>query len=187
MTYSVFDLKDKVALITGGNSGIDLGMADALAAAGAGVSIWGTNPDKNMAATKQLAAHGGRVQALVCDVADEAAVDRAFAETVTTFGRVDACYAATKGALIAMMKAHAVEFARHGIRANAILPGWIETAMTEKALNWDKFREKVLPRVPARRWGRPEDFGAIAVYLVSDASSYHTGDTFLIDGGYSLF
>ena len=62
-----------------------------------------------------------------------------------------------------------------------------ETAMTEKALNWDKFRDKVLPRVPMRRWGKPEDFGAIAVYLVSDASSYHTGDTFLIDGGYSLF
>jgi hypothetical protein len=86
-----------------------------------------------------------------------------------------------------MVRALAVEFARHGIRANAILPGWIETAMTEKALHWDKFRDKVLPRVPVRRWGRPEDFGAIAVYLVSDASSYHTGDTFLIDGGYSLF
>jgi NAD(P)-dependent dehydrogenase (short-subunit alcohol dehydrogenase family) len=68
MTYRAFD-----PLITGGNSGIGLGMADALAAAGAGVSIWGTNPDKNAAAAKQLAAHGGRVQALVCDVADEAA------------------------------------------------------------------------------------------------------------------
>ena len=96
-------------------------------------------------------------------------------------------YAATKGGLISMIRALAVEFARHGIRANAILPGWIETAMTEKALNWDKFRDKVLPRVPARRWGKPGDFGAIAVYLVSDSSSYHTGDTFLIDGGYSLF
>ena len=96
-------------------------------------------------------------------------------------------YAATKGGLISMIRALAVEFARNGIRANAVLPGWIETAMTEKALNWDKFRDKVLPRVPARRWGKPEDFGAIAVYLVSDASSYHTGDTFLIDGGYSLF
>jgi NAD(P)-dependent dehydrogenase (short-subunit alcohol dehydrogenase family) len=59
--------------------------------------------------------------------------------------------------------------------------------MTEKALNWDKFVEKVLPRIPVRRWGKPGDFGAIAVYLVSDASSYHTGDMFLIDGGYSLF
>ena len=80
-----------------------------------------------------------------------------------------------------------MEFARHRIRANAILPGWIDTAMTEKALNWDKFRDKVLPRIPVRRWGKPSDFGAIAIYLVSDASSYHTGDTFLIDGGYSLF
>jgi NAD(P)-dependent dehydrogenase (short-subunit alcohol dehydrogenase family) len=96
-------------------------------------------------------------------------------------------YAATKGGLISMIRALAVEFARNGIRANAVLPGWIDTAMTEKALNWDKFRDKVLPRVPMRRWGKPEDFGAIAVYLVSDASSYHTGDTFLIDGGYSLF
>ena len=86
-----------------------------------------------------------------------------------------------------MMKALAVEFARHGIRANAILPGWIETAMTERAFHWDKFVERVLPRVPLRRWGVPEDFGAIAVYLTSDASAYHTGDTFVIDGGYAIF
>lgn len=96
-------------------------------------------------------------------------------------------YAATKGGLISMIRALAVEFARYGIRANAVLPGWIDTAMTEKALNWDKFRDKVLPRVPMRRWGKPEDFGAIAVYLVSDASSYHTGDSFVIDGAYTIF
>ncbi len=96
-------------------------------------------------------------------------------------------YKTMKAAVVALTENLAAANARHGIRANAILPGWIETAMTEKALNWDKFREKVLPRVPVRRWGRPEDFGAIAVYLVSDASGYHTGDTFLIDGGYSLF
>ena len=258
MTYRAFDLTGKVALITGGNSGIGLGMADALAASGASVAIWGTNPAKNAAAAKRLEAHGGRVLPLVCDVADEVAVERAFAETVKTFGRVDACfanagvsgraggqsfaemsteewkrvtgvnldgafftlraavrhitgrggggslvvtsslaavsgqargehYAATKGALIAMMQALAVEFARNGIRANAILPGWIETAMTERAFNWDKFRDRVLPRVPVRRWGVPEDFGAIAVYLTSDASAYHTGDTFVIDGGYAIF
>ena len=258
MTARAFGLSGKVALITGGNSGIGLGMADGLAAAGAAVCIWGTNETKNAAAAKQLSAHGGKVLALKCDVADEAAVDRCFAETVQAFGRVDACfanagvsgragnqsfaemsteewrrvmsvnldgvfftlraaarhmtgregggslvvtsslaaisgqargehYAATKGAVIAMMKALAVEFARHGVRANAILPGWIDTPMTERALNWDKFVERVLPRVPVRRWGVPADFAGIAVYLTSDASAYHTGDTFVIDGGYAIF
>jgi NAD(P)-dependent dehydrogenase (short-subunit alcohol dehydrogenase family) len=258
MTYKAFDLTGKTALITGGNSGIGLGMAEALAQAGASVCIWGTNMGKNETALKKIQSHGGKTIALHCDVGDEAEVEKRFAETVAALGPVHACfanagvsgranaksfaemdaeewrrvmrvnldgafytlraaarhmaghgkggalvgtaslaaisgaarsehYAATKGGMISMIRALAVEFARHGIRANAILPGWIETAMTEKSLNWDKFRDKVLPRVPARRWGRPEDFGAIAVYLVSDASSYHTGDTFLIDGGYSLF
>ena len=258
MAYKAFDLTGKTALITGGNSGIGLGMAEALAQAGASVCIWGTNAAKNAAALARLNKHGGKCAALACDVGDEAAVEKSFAETVAALGNVHACfanagvsgraevksfnemtaaewkrvtrinldgafytlraaakhmtghgqggalvgtaslaaisgqprgehYAATKGGMISMIRALAVEFARHGIRANAILPGWIETAMTEKALNWDKFRDKVLPRVPMRRWGKPGDFGAIAVYLVSDASSYHTGDTFLIDGGYSLF
>ena len=86
-----------------------------------------------------------------------------------------------------MIRALAVEFAGIGITANAVLPGWIETDMTERLTTWDKFSDAVLPRIPAKRWGRPEDFGGTAVYLMSDASSYHTCDTFLIDGGYFLF
>jgi NAD(P)-dependent dehydrogenase (short-subunit alcohol dehydrogenase family) len=96
-------------------------------------------------------------------------------------------YAATKGAVVSMIKALAVELARHGITANAILPGWIATAMTETIFAAGKFHDAVLPRVPLRRWGEPADFGGIAVYLSSDASAYHTGDSFLIDGGYFLF
>jgi len=256
--YKPFDLTGKVALVTGGNSGIGLGMARALAEAGADVAIWGTNPTKNAAAQAELAEIGRKVLALVCDVSDEAAVDAAFAETVKVLGRVDGCfanagvsgrsggtsfaqmtseewrrvlkvnldgafftfraaaghmverggggalvgtaslaaiegaprsehYAATKGGLISMIRALAVEFARHGVRANAILPGWIETDMTANAIANEKFARNVLPRIPMRRWGTGSDFGGIAVYLMSSASAYHTGDTFLIDGGYALF
>ncbi len=96
-------------------------------------------------------------------------------------------YAATKGGLISMIRALAVELARYKVRANAILPGWIETDMTERLTSWEKFASAVMPRIPARRWGLPADFGPIAVYLASDASAYHTGDTHLIDGGYSNF
>ena len=59
--------------------------------------------------------------------------------------------------------------------------------MTEAAFNWERFRDNVLPRIPLRRWGQPEDFAGIAVYLMSDASAYHTGDSILIDGGYWVF
>ena len=255
MAYKPFDLTGKVALVTGGNSGIGLGMAEALAMAGADVCIWGTNADKNASAERTLAEHGKRVLALRCDVGDEADVERAFAETLARLGRVDACfanagiggampftemtteewrrvlrinldgvfftlraaarhmverggggslavtsslaaiegqargehYAATKGAVIAMIRALAVELARHGIRANAILPGWIETPMTDDLFTWEPMQKKVFPRIPIRRWGEGRDFGGLAVYLVSDASAYHTGDTLVVDGGYSLF
>jgi NAD(P)-dependent dehydrogenase (short-subunit alcohol dehydrogenase family) len=96
-------------------------------------------------------------------------------------------YSATKGAVLAMMRSIAVEHARFGIRANAVAPGWIATDMTAGAQTNQTFQEKVMVRVPMRRWGAPEDFGGIAVYLASDASKYHTGDTFVIDGGYRVF
>ena len=102
-------------------------------------------------------------------------------------GRRDAAVLATKGGLVSMIKALAVEMARHGITANAILPGWIETEMTARSVANPKFAGNVLPRVPMRRWGQPADFGGIAVYLMSSASAFHTGDSFLIDGGYALF
>ena len=96
-------------------------------------------------------------------------------------------YSATKAGVIALVQSLAVGQARYGIRANAIIPGWIETAMTERALQTEVFQTRVLKRIPQRRWGQPADFRAIAVYFASDESSYHTGDTIAIDGGVSHF
>src|SRR6476469_1442212 len=81
MAYSPFDLTGHVALVTGGNSGIGLGMATALAQAGADVAIWGTNEEKNARAEEQLRAHGTKVAAVRCDVGDEAEVEAAMAAT----------------------------------------------------------------------------------------------------------
>ena len=96
-------------------------------------------------------------------------------------------YGASKGAVISMIRALAVEYARHGIRAHAVLPGWVETDMTADLFGSERFVGNVLPRIPMRRWGTPADFAGIAIYLMSPASAWHTGDTFLIDGGYTLF
>lgn len=96
-------------------------------------------------------------------------------------------YTATKSALIPMIKGLAVEFGRYGITANIIMPGWIETSMTKKIFSSERFCKAVKSRIPLRRWGKPEDLGAIAVYIMSDASAYHTGDSFIIDGAYSIF
>src|SRR5437016_1161287 len=93
MTAPAFDLTGKVALVTGGNGGIGLGMAEGLAAAGADVAVWGGNPDKLAKAAAKLEAYGRRVLAQRCDIADEAAVEQRFAEVVKTLGRVDACFA----------------------------------------------------------------------------------------------
>ena len=96
-------------------------------------------------------------------------------------------YSASKAGLGALVRSLAVELARHDIQANTILPGWIETDMTEGARAWDKLRETVVHRTPARRWGTPADFEGVAVYLASKASGFHTGDTLTVDGGYAVF
>ena len=260
MAYKPFDLTGKVSLITGGNGGIGLGMAEALAQAGSDIVIWGSNPEKTLAAEGKLTSLGVRVKAQIVDVADEAQVVEAMEEAVVAMGRVDTvianagrgrgaksfaemsteiwnynmalnldgafwtlreaskhmverakagdpggslvgvaslgalegaarnqAYTATKAGLISVLKGIAVEYARYGIRANAILPGWIATDMTAAGQSSDKFNESVIGRVPMRRWGDPSDFGGVAVYLASDASRFHTGDSLLVDGGYAIF
>jgi NAD(P)-dependent dehydrogenase (short-subunit alcohol dehydrogenase family) len=258
---NLFDLTGRVAVITGGNGGIGLGIAQALAGQGCNVSIWGRNADKNRSAAASMAGLPGKVDSRICDVTDPASVNAAMKATLDIFGRVDGCfanagiggggrrsfiertqeewrtmfatnldgvfhafqaaakhmtdranacdpfgrlvatsslasifgtarnehYAATKAAINALVRALGVELARHGVTANAILPGWIKSDMTAGIMANDKFVANVMPRIPTRRFGEASDFGGIAVYLMSKASSYHTADTFVIDGGYTAF
>jgi NAD(P)-dependent dehydrogenase (short-subunit alcohol dehydrogenase family) len=87
--FAAFDLTGKVALVTGANSGLGLGFATGLAKAGADVAIWGRRAERNDAASRDLATHGGRVLAQAVDVADERRVDDAVRELVAELGRLD--------------------------------------------------------------------------------------------------
>ncbi len=128
------------------------------------------------AAARHMAAHG-QGGSLV-----------ATASTAALEGAARNChYGASKGAVTSMVRALAVELARHRIRVNSILPGWITTEMTERSFNNEKFAQAVKPRIPVRRWGEIDDFAGIAVYLASSASGYTTGEQFTIDGGYTKF
>ena len=254
----IFDLSGHVALVTGGNSGIGLGLARGLAGAGASVCIWGTNADKNAAAGQVLEGLGAPVSARQVDVGDEAQVVQGIAALVAEFGKIDSCfanaavtggwhnpsfvdstlagwratmrvnldgtyltlreaarqmiaqgsggslvatstiatrfgaprqepYAASKGGVEALMKALAVELARYRIRANTLLPGWTMSPQTEVWAETPNVSEKILARVPMRRWGQPDEWAGVAVYLASAASSWHNGDTLRLDGGYSVY
>ena len=96
-------------------------------------------------------------------------------------------YAASKGGVEALVRAYALRLARHDVQVNAVQPGWIVTDATAPAVENAAFSETVVKRIPARRWGEPGDLAGVAVYLASDASQYHTGDTLRIDGGYTVF
>jgi len=251
----VFDLSGRVVVVTGGNGGIGLGMARALAAAGADISVWGRDATKNAVAVAELSALGVRAESCAVDVANEEQVDAAMADTVSAFGRIDSlfanagiggvtpfvdqtlegwrhvmavnldgaflcfraavrqlidqgeggslvgisstsaihgaaanqAYSCSKTAMLALVRGLAVEMARHQIRCNSLLPGWTETEMTAPLFGWEKFMDATTARTPARRWGRPEDMGAAAVFLADPTLSFHTGDCIVVDGGYTVF
>jgi 3-oxoacyl-[acyl-carrier protein] reductase len=94
-------------------------------------------------------------------------------------------YTAAKAGLIGLIKSIAQEYAKRGVTANCIAPGFITTAMTDK-LN-DKQREAILARVPAGRLGAGTDVAAAAVYLASDEAAYVTGQTLHVNGGMAMF
>jgi 2-deoxy-D-gluconate 3-dehydrogenase len=244
-----FDLHGKAALVTGGNGGIGLGMAQALARAGAKVAIAGRDAAKNAAAAKSV---GGI--SIAADIVDERACRAMVGEAAAKLGRLDilvnnaginirkrpeeysldefrrvldsnltsafvasqaayahlqkagggkivnigsmmsifgasfvAAYGSSKGAIVQLTRALACAWAKDNIQVNAVLPGWIDTALTRRARDEvGGLDERVVARTPAARWGTPQDMGGIAVFLCSPASDFITGTAIPVDGGYSI-
>ena len=252
-SLDLFSLAGRVAVVTGGNGGIGLGMASGLAKAGAQVVVAGRDAAKSAAAVAALRAAGGRADALTVDVTDAASVEGLVAQTLARFGRLDVlvnnaginirkpaqdlalaewhavletnltstflcaqaayapmkaggggkivnigsmmsifgasfapAYGASKGGVVQLTKSLAIAWAGENIQVNAILPGWIDTALTRRArAEVPGLNERVLARTPAARWGRIDDFEGIAVFLASAASDFLTGAAIAVDGGYS--
>ena len=246
----MFDLSGRVALVTGGNGGIGLGMAKGLAANGARLAVTGRNAAKNAAATAELPDGTLVIEA---DLTEAGACDHALAAVIERFGRLDIlvnnagtnirrrpeevsdadwatvldtnlgqlmrmtrgayphlkahgvgrvvnvasimslfglpfspAYAASKGAVVQYTKVLATAWATDGITANSILPGWIETELTDGArAEVPGLYEKQIARTPMGRWGRPQDLAGIAAFLASDAAAFITGTAIPVDGGFA--
>ncbi|HYJ60358.1 MAG TPA: glucose 1-dehydrogenase [Actinomycetota bacterium] len=243
-------LEGKVALITGGGSGMGKVAAELFADEGARVVVTDVNDDAGEATA---AAIGDAAYYVHADVADERDAERMVAETTTAFGRLDilynnagimplddgsitdadgaiwdavlgvnvkgvaygckhgipamlasgggsiinvasfvammgaatsqTAYTASKGAVLAMTREIAVEYARKGIRCNALCPGPIETPLLLALLSDEAKKQRRFVHIPMGRLGRAEELAKAALFLASDDSSFMTGASLVVDGG----
>ncbi|MCE2453481.1 MAG: glucose 1-dehydrogenase [Nitrospinae bacterium] len=245
-----FRMDGRVAVVTGGTSGIGLAIAKALADAGANVTIAGRSQERGDEALEALKADGLDAQFLACDVGDAGSVSNLINEVVSSHGGLNvlvnsaainivkpaldhapedvdallasnvrgaflcaqtaakvmvdqgggkivlltsmvaeravpnqAVYVATKGAVVSLTRALALEWAPHGIQVNALGPQLTKTPMTGGLFANPEKMAEVHARTPAGRAGAPEDLTGAALFLCSSASDYLTGQHIIVDGG----
>lgn len=195
----LFDLTGKVAIVTGATRGLGQGMAIALAKAGA--NIVGVGQSSLEPTQKEVEKVGGKFLAINLNlktlfflsqaVAKEMIEQKSGGKIINIASmlsyqggiRVPA-YTASKSGVKGLTKALANEWAKYNINVNAIAPGYMITDNT-KAIREDVKREKeILDRIPAGRWGTPEDLAGAVIFLSSKASNYVNGECIAVDGGW---
>lgn len=249
----IFDLTDRVALVTGASSGLGRQFALTLARAGAKVAVAARRSDRLLDLEREIEAFDGRAVPITLDVTDPESVRAAVATAETELGPIGILinnagtavakpllehtvgdwdrvietnlkgawlmaqevarhmvrlghggsiintgsilglmatqqvpsYCASKAAVLHLTRAMAVELAPHGIRVNAIAPGYFESEMTHDYLASDAGRAMV-KRIPLRRTGAPGDLDGVLLLLASDAGAYITGAVMTVDGGQSV-
>jgi len=196
-----FMLKDCVALVTGGGRGIGAACATLLAEAGASVAVLDIEAPSAEAQANKIRSAGGRAQAIACDVTDAAAVERAIARVIAELGGgaivniasimglsggiyPNASYQASKGGVVNLTRALALEWASQGLRVNAVAPTFVRTALTDAVFSDPERSAAVMANTPLGVLPEPEDIAAAVLYLASPAARCVTGIVLPVDSGY---
>lgn len=180
--------KGKVAVVTGGNSGIGLGVAKAYAQGGAQVAITGRNKNTLEAAAKEI---GDGTLAIQSDAGNLAEIEAAMKKINEPHPGMPGTtvYGATKAAVVNMAKTLSADLLEKGIRVNVISPGPITSALlTRDGITQEKLQETkdwIQSKVPIKRFGTPEEIAAAVLYLTSPESAFVVGTELIIDGGMS--
>lgn len=250
----MFELKNKVAIVTGARRGMGRTHSLTLAKAGATVVVADISLEECEKVVKEIEKEGGKAIAVKCDISKKEEVDEMVKKTMEEFGKVDILvnnagicpfkpflelteedwdkvldinlkgyflcsqaaakemvkqksgvivniasvamgqqgvgfpnivhYCASKGGIVAMTEALAVEMAPFNVRVNVISPGAIDTPMAASIKDDPASLKGILARVPMQRMGNPQEISNMVLFLASDASSYMTGSTVVIDGGW---